>query len=382
MTFRKPRHLPCLAHLDLFSKALLGWFERNRRPLPWRATYDPYGVWISEIMLQQTQMERAVAFYNAWMERFPDLATLAKAGEEEVLKAWEGLGYYGRARNILRAARLVAEEYGGRFPEEYGDILSLPGVGPYTAAAISSIAFARDVACVDANVTRVVSRLLDVDLPMKSSAAKNLVAAYAGRLLPKGHAREHNQAMMELGALVCTKRPGCDRCPVAAFCACLHLGVAEYRPVAGPRRGRIPIAMATGVLVQGDRSYVQKRRPGDVWGGLWEFPGGCVEAGEKPEETVVREYGEETGFHVAVVEALCLIRHAYTRYDVTMHCFALSLEGKEAGEVRPAPPFLAEATEFRWATRAGLEEIAMPAAHRKLADRMDERFALLPDEEA
>ena len=146
------------------EKDLLAWFERNMRPLPWRRHYSPYGVWISEIMLQQTQMERGVSYYLAWMERFPDLASLARAPEEEVLKAWEGLGYYSRARNILKAARTIMERHNGVFPSKLEDIRALPGIGPYTAVAVASIAFCEDVACIDANVERVVARLADLDL--------------------------------------------------------------------------------------------------------------------------------------------------------------------------------------------------------------------------
>lgn len=187
----------------------LSWpgFAANQRPLPWRVNYTPYEVWISEVMLQQTQMERGVSYFKRWMARFPDVASLAAASEEEVLRLWEGLGYYSRARHVLAAARQIMEKHKGIFPSALEEIRALPGVGPYTAGAVASIAFGEKLPCVDANVERVVARLFDLDTPVKQEPAASAVRAWALRLVPEGKAREHNQAIMELGALVCGKKP-------------------------------------------------------------------------------------------------------------------------------------------------------------------------------
>ncbi|WP_291438591.1 A/G-specific adenine glycosylase [Desulfovibrio sp.] len=355
--------------MPALQNALLDWFAVHQRALPWRNSYTPYEVWISEVMLQQTQMERGVSYFIRWMERFPDIAALAAAHEEDVLRMWEGLGYYSRARHILAAARKIMAEHNGAFPRDPAAIRTLPGVGPYTAGAIASIAFEEKLPCVDANVERVVSRIFDVDSPVKQEPAASVIHQWALRLVPEGKARAHNQAMMELGALVCRKKPRCASCPLEAFCISRHLGIEDQRPVPGKRATVIPVNAVTGVLRRGKKVFVQKRPTSGVWGNLWEFPGGRVEEGESPEQAVVREFMEETGFTVSVAARHGIIRHGYTTYRLTLHCFGLDLaaHGKDC---TPAPPVLTAATQYRWASPQELEELAMPAAHRKLADSL------------
>ena len=365
-----PAHLPPHEHLAELQTALLQWFAQNQRSLPWRVNYTPYEVWISEVMLQQTQMERGVSYFKNWMRRFPDIASLAAASEEEVLRQWEGLGYYSRARHILTAARKIMSEHGGVFPSGLADIRALPGVGPYTAGAVASIAFGEKLPCVDANVERVVARIFDVDSPVKQEPAAGIIHRWALRLVPEGLAREHNQAMMELGALVCRKKPLCASCPLAQFCISLHLGITDQRPVPGKRATITPVKAVTGVLHCGSRVFVQKRPPAGVWGNLWEFPGGRVEADESPEQASVREFMEETGFEVRVVQRHGIIRHGYTTYRLTLHCFGLELAVPPLADAPPLPPQLTAATEYRWVSPQELNALAMPAAHRKLADRL------------
>lgn len=266
----------------LFRKDLLRWFAENRRPLPWRADYTPYRTWIAEVMMQQTQMDRGVQYFLRWMERFPDVAAVAAAPEEDLLKAWEGLGYYRRARNIQAAARVIMERHGGNFPTSYADILALPGVGPYTAGAIASTAYNEEVPCVDGNVERVLSRVFDIDTPVKEEPAKSRIRELAQALIPKGEARNFNQGLMELGALVCRKKPECERCPLAGLCESRHLGIQNERPVPGKKAAVTQIEVVCGVLLHEGKVFIQRRNEKDVWGGLWEFPGGCVEPGETP----------------------------------------------------------------------------------------------------
>lgn len=365
-----PHHLPPEDHIAELQTALLQWFAQNQRSLPWRISYTPYEVWISEVMLQQTQMERGVSYFKSWMRRFPDIASLAAASEEEVLRQWEGLGYYSRARHILTAARKIMAEHGGSFPSDLAAIRGLPGVGPYTAGAVASIAFGEKLPCVDANVERVVARIFDVDSPVKQEPAASAIHRWALRLVPEGLAREHNQAMMELGALVCRKKPLCGSCPLAQFCTSLHLGITDQRPVPGKRATITPVNAVTGVLHCGSRVFVQKRPPAGVWGNLWEFPGGRVEADESPEQASVREFMEETGFAVRVVRRHGIIRHGYTTYRLTLHCFGLEFEKPSITGSPPLPPQLTAATECRWVSPQELNALAMPAAHRKLADRL------------
>lgn len=343
------------------AEALLDWFAAHRRDLPWRRTYEPYHVWVSEIMLQQTQMERGVAYFARWLERFPDVASLALAHEDEVLKLWEGLGYYSRARNLHRAARLVHEEMGGLLPDTVEGLQALPGVGPYTARAVASIAFGRDVCVIDANVERVASRLYDIDVPVKSREARRQIEERCQALLPPGRARDFNQALMEFGSLVCAPRnPACDACPIRPHCLARTRGVQEARPVTAKAASPIPLTMATGVLVHDGRILAQKRLSDDIWGNLWEFPGGLVEDGETPEQAVIREFMEETALSVNRPVPIASFRHSYTRYRVTLHAFAVTLlSDPGALEVRAAQ-------EHRWATWSQLRELAFPAGHRML----------------
>ncbi len=353
------------ASLALFQQAILKWFAIHRRPLPWREDYTPYRTWIAEVMMQQTQMDRGVVYFQRWMERFPDIASVAVAPEEDLLKAWEGLGYYRRVRNIQAAARAVMERHGGVFPEDHAAILALPGIGPYTAGAIASTAFNQEIPCVDGNVERVLSRVFNIATPVRQEPARGRILRLARDLIPTGQARDFNQALMELGALVCRKTPACPDCPLRETCESRRLGIAETRPVPPPRAAIIRVDMAAGVLTCGGRVFVQRRKQGDVWGGLWEFPGGCVEPGEKPEQAVVREWREETGFATRVVKPLEVIRHAYTNHRVTLHAFLLELEDSAEW---PPPPVLTEAEAWQWLPIENIADIPLPAPHRKLAE--------------
>ncbi len=346
-------------------KSLLDWFWHSARDLPWRKDYDPYHVWISEIMLQQTQMERGVFYFQRWLERFPDIHAVAAADEQDVLKYWEGLGYYARARNLQKAAKIMVEKYRSKIPDDSQVLLTLPGIGPYTAAAIASIAYNRDIAVVDANVERVIARLFDIDGPIKAAGTKKRIHELAEKLLPKGKARYFNQALMDMGGLVCTpKNPACHECPVAFCCRALQEGHVHERPVATPAGKIIPIEMATGVLTYKGKIFIQQRKTDDVWGGLWEFPGGRLEVGETPQEAVMREFKEETGFSVEVEAALATVVHHYMRYKVTLHGFSCKLKGKFS------EPALNAAQDFRWVTRKELADYGFPAGHRKLIDFM------------
>lgn len=352
--------------VERFSRPLLRWFAANARDLPWRRGYDPYQVWISEVMLQQTQMDRVVGYFQRFMERFPDVLSLAASGEDEVLTAWEGLGYYSRARNLLRAARVIRERHAGSLPREYAEWLSLPGVGPYTAGAVCAIAFNQPFPAVDANVQRVFARVFDLDVPAKDPGISRFIRERVVHLTPGGQARMFSQSLMELGALVCLpRRPRCSACPLHDICEARRLDIVLERPVPSKATAYIPIEVATGVLMAQGLIYIQKRPPAGVWAGLWEFPGGTIEGAETPEETLVREYREETGFEVSSLKKLAVVRHGYTKYRVALHCFCCRLS-----EDRPLnPPVLAAAQEYRWVRPEELDQFAFPAGHRKLIDQ-------------
>ena len=368
--------IPCEAPAPLagvfdiagFRERLLGWFAQSARDLPWRRTLDPYQVWLSEIMLQQTQMDRAVIYFERFLERFPDVSRLAAAHEDEVLKLWEGLGYYSRAKNLLRAARVILSEHGGVFPTSFEAVRALPGVGPYTAGAVMSVAFNDPRPAVDANVERVLSRLLDIDRPVTGAEVKRRILAAAWELVPEHESRAFNQGLMEFGALICApRRPDCPGCPVSGHCLALERGTVLSRPVPTARPEIIRLDMACGVLVTGGRVFIQKRRPDDVWPGLWEFPGGVLESGESPEQAMVREFREETELRVRPVGKIAVVRSSYTRYRITLHgYFCLAAPGQDPQHGHR----LHAAVEARLVRPQELSVFAFPSGHARLKARM------------
>jgi A/G-specific adenine glycosylase len=351
-----------------FQAALLGWFAENARELPWRKTLVPYHVWLSEIMLQQTQMARAMVYFERFLERYPDIRSLAEANEDEVLKLWEGLGYYSRAKNIMRAARLIMTEHAGEFPKTFESVRALPGVGPYTAGAVMSVAYNDPRPAVDANVERVLSRVLDLDRPVSEPAVKRRILSAAWELVPANQARAFNQGVMELGALVCTPRkPACPRCPVSGFCLAQARGTVASRPVPAAKAEVLRVNMACGVLLSAGRVFIQKRRADDVWPGLWEFPGGVLESGETPEEAMIREFREETELLVRPAGKIAVVRSSYTRYRITLHGFFCQAE---PGQDPQRGHCLHEAVEARLVGPQELGSYAFPSGHARLLTRM------------
>lgn len=349
--------------VEPLQKTLISWFKENGRDLPWRKAYDPYCIWISEVMLQQTQMDRGVEYYTRWVKRFPDISAVAEAPEDEILKLWEGLGYYARARNLHAAAKELVAEFDGVMPCNPKVLLSLPGIGPYTAGAISSIACNTDVAAVDANVIRVYSRIFDIDTPVKESATKKEIDSIAVRLVPKGQARLFNQALMDFGGMICKPRqPQCQKCPIEFLCRANMRGTVGNRPILNKAKKTIVIEMATAILEEEGRLFIQQRNSDDIWGGLWEFPGGRLEEGELAEDAVVREYLEETSFSVSVCKKITTVMHFYTRYKVILHCFSCRLNGQIT------EPQLTAAQGYRWVFPEQLKAYGFPAGHRKLLE--------------
>ncbi|MCI5165061.1 MAG: A/G-specific adenine glycosylase [Candidatus Electrothrix sp. GM3_4] len=349
----------------LLTRPLLAWFAANQRPLPWRKEYRPYHVWISEIMGQQTQMERVVAYFNNWIKRFPDIPTLAAASEQEVIKAWEGLGYYSRVRNIRKAADILVQEYEAKLPDDESQLLALPGIGPYTAAAILSIAFNRAAPLLDANVERILCRLDDIDQPVKQATTRKLLLQRCSDLLPQDDTRNFNQALMEFGALVCTpKKPACPTCPLQQHCRSYAHDIVDLRPVPGKKEKRINIFMACGIIQRGNLFYIQQRLEKDVWGGLWEFPGGRLKEGESPEQAAVREISEETEFQVTDLRPFATVIHQYTKYHVTLNAFFCTLQ-----DTRLTEPVLHAASQYKWVMFNELSTFAFPAGHRQLIEK-------------
>lgn len=354
--------------LGRLRSRLRRWYATHQRRLPWRETSDPYRIWVAEVMLQQTRVETVLRYYERFLERFPDLRHLAASPLQAVLKAWEGMGYYGRARNIHRAARLVEREHGGSIPSDYEAFRRLPGVGDYTAAAVLSIAFGQPSAVVDGNVRRVLARFFAVEERVGTAAARLRFAELADRFLDRRRPGSFNQALMELGATVCRpRRPDCPSCPLARSCAAFHTSRQAEFPRRSPRPPLPERQVAVGVVVRGGRLLITRRPAEGLLGGLWEFPGGRVEAGESPAEACRREIGEETGLHVEVSEPVAEVRHAYTHFRVTLHVFLCRLLG---GRIRLRGP-----TACRWVRLADLGRYPLPAANHKFIPLLRERLA-------
>jgi A/G-specific adenine glycosylase len=348
-----------------FSAALLAWYAQNARELPWRGVVDPYAVWVSEIMLQQTRVETVIPYYQRWMERFPDFATLAQASLGEVLALWEGLGYYSRARNMQRSAQVIMEKWDGKLPQQIDALRSLPGAGAYTAGAIASIAFGQDEAALDGNIRRVLARYFNTEQPADSPAGERRLWELAQANLPPGRAGDYNQAMMDLGASICTGRaPRCSACPIAPGCQARQLGLQDQRPVKRAR-STIPHHTVTAAVIQrSDELVLIAQRPvGGLLGGLWEFPGGKLQPGEDLASCLQREICEELGVEIQVGSDLGIYRHAYTHFRVTLHAFACLL----CDGAQPEP---IQVQDLRWVKISDLTDYPMGKIDRQIARRL------------
>ena len=350
-----------------FRHDLLRWYEAERRPMPWRATEDPYRIWISEVMLQQTRVDQAEPYYRRFVERFPTVQHLARADLDDVLLCWEGLGYYSRARNLHEAARRVVDEFDGMIPHAETDLRSLPGVGPYTAAAVLSIAYDQPRAALDGNAVRVLSRIFQVDGDVRKAKTKRRLASLADDLIDPECPGEFNQAVMELGATVCVPRsPDCGRCPVADFCASAAAGDPENYPVTA-RRPPVPhYHVAVGVIFNETGEVLIQKRPEDAMlGGLWEFPGGKQEADESIRDTCMRELAEELGVTIQVGDVFHTLSHAYSHFRITLHAFVGRIVDGEA-PVQPG--------RIEWVAPPLLQNYAFPRANRRLIERLHAEF--------
>jgi A/G-specific adenine glycosylase len=345
-------------------RALLAHYDAHRREMPWRGETDAYRVWVSEAMLQQTRVETVRARWGAFLEAFPTVERLAAADEDAVLKAWEGLGYYARARNLRRAAREVVERHGGRLPGTAEGLRALPGFGPYTSAAVASIAFGRPEAVVDGNVVRVLSRLLDERRDVGRTGARAAIEAAARALLDPARPGDWNQALMDLGASLCAPRtPRCPECPLAPHCEGRRAGTAPSLPT---KRKKAPVPhhdVAVGLVWRAGRLLVGRRPADGFLGGLWECPGGKREAGETLEAACEREVREETGLSVRAESRLTSVEHAYTHFRITMHAFHCRVLG---GRLR------ARGTEsLRFVRPGDLSRYAFPAANRRVFEALE-----------
>lgn len=349
-----------------FASRILAWYKIHARSLPWRGHVDPYTVWISEIMLQQTRVDTVIPYFNRWMKRFPTLSSLANASEQEVLVLWEGLGYYSRARTLLRAARIVQTKYNGILPKERAKLETLPGVGRYTAAAIASIAYGMDEPVLDGNVKRVLARVMDYPDAVNTPSGEKDLWKIAEMLLPQGHAGEYNQAMMDFGAVLCTPHnPDCPNCPVQSLCKAYQKSVQLERPVRKEKPPVPTLQVAAAVIHRGDTVLIARRPSKGLLGGLWEFPGGKLENGETLPQALQREIQEELQAFIDVEQEMGEYHHAYTHFKVNLTAFFASLENSE-----PVP---LEASEIRWVKIDELRDFPMGKIDRSISRDLEKR---------
>ncbi len=341
---------------------LLNWYAANARDLPWRKTRDPYRVWISEIMLQQTQVEAVIPYYRRWLKRFPNVKALAEAPLKDVLATWEGLGYYSRARNLHKAAQKIVAEHNGRLPKTAEGVRQLPGIGRYTAGASASIAFNIDAAVLDGNVKRVLARVFNLADDVKSPAGEKKLWALAESLVPPGRAGDYNQAVMDLGATICRpQNPTCLLCPLLGLCEAQKLGLQNERPVTKKKPPTPHYDVATGIIRRRKNGRVLiAQRPADkLLGGLWEFPGGKVEPDESLPDCLRREIREELGIEIEVGEQTMTLKHAYTHFKITLHVFEAKWVSGKAQAI--------EVADFKWALPRELAAYPMGKTDRAIA---------------
>ena len=347
---------------SVFTKKLLSWYHKKARDLPWRRTHDPYRIWLSEVMLQQTQVDTVISYYERWLKKYPTLEKVAQASEDEILKLWEGLGYYARARNFHKACQKVAESHLGKVPSDPNVFSTLKGVGPYTLAAVQSIAFQNPFPAMDGNIKRIVSRLFRIDEP--SSKALSHIGAFLQKNISQKNPGDFNQALMDIGAMIChPKNPKCFECPLSLDCEALQFKQTHVYPIPEEKNPRPHYRAAVGVVWKGNKLLISKRKSEGLLGGLWEFPGGKMKPGESAKDCVEREVKEEVGVDVEAIKSVGAIEHVYTHFSIEMEGFLCRyLKGK---------PQTLECADWKWISFPELKKFAFPTANRKL-------FPLLP----
>ena len=353
-------------HNQDIQRKLLAWYDKTKRDLPWRNTKDPYSIWVSEIMLQQTQVKTVIPYYERWIKTLPTIDKLANAPEQKILKLWEGLGYYSRAKNLKKSAKIICKEMNGKLPNTVKNLQNLPGIGRYTAGAISSIAFGLKAPVLDGNVKRVLSRLFCINKNGTTSAFENCLWGKAEDLLPVRRPGDFNQALMELGATVCMPAsPICQQCPLRTICKAFLKNKVNEFPPSKKKISSKKIEVSAGIIIKNKKVYIQQRVKNGLMGGLWEFPGGKREQGESPEECLKREIKEELRVNVVSLNKVMTIKHTYTQFRVTLTVFNCKLQKKQ---IRPDG-----CEQWKWVSLSNLKKYPFPAANVKIVKYLTEK---------
>jgi len=352
------------------QRKLLAWYDKEKRDLPWRNTKDPYRIWVSEIMLQQTQVKTVIPYYERWIRTFPTIENLSNAPEQKVLKLWEGLGYYSRAKNLKKASQIICKDMNKELPKTVKALQKLPGIGRYTAGAISSIAFGLKAPVLDGNIKRVLSRLFCINENGTTSASEKILWQKSEDLVPDRRPGDFNQALMELGATICTPNsPTCQQCPLQNKCeAFLKVTVGLFPPLKKKISSK-KIEVSAGIIIKNNKVYIQQRKKNALMGGLWEFPGGKREKEESPEECLEREIKEEMGVTINILKKIMTIKHTYTQFRVTLHAFTCELQSKQ---IRPT-----ECQQWKWVSLSNLKKYPFPAANVKIVKYITQKKILI-----
>ena len=344
-----------------FASPLLAWYDGSRRNFPWRDCNNPYKIYLSQVMLQQTQVSTVLPYYKNWIQKFPTIQSVARTTQEQILKQWEGLGYYSRARNFHKSCQIIADTFNGIIPSDPHEFSKLPGVGPYISAAVMSIAFHQPLPAVDANAIRVAARIEMVDLPYPKNS-KILYKFLENNIHPE-RPGDFNQAIMDLGREICTaNKPKCNVCPLSNFCKALVNNSVDNFPIKIKPCKKPHYDIAVGIIWNKGQILISKRRENGLLGGLWEFPGGKIEKGENAQECIIREIKEELGVQVQPTSFLKQIKHAYTHFSITMdayHCDYLSGSPKALG-----------CENWKWINPEDIKLLPFPKANHKLFDKL------------
>lgn len=349
--------------MALFRSRLLRWFDVAKRDMPWRRTKDPYRILVSEVLLQRTRVVSGTSYYGRFLERFPDLPTLAAASEQDVLRAWEGLGFYRRARNLHQAAKAIMEEHGGRIPSRAESLQDLPGIGPYTAGAVASIAFGERVPAVDGNVTRVIARVYRIESDVSRGAGRDQIGSRALSLVPASRPGTFNQALMELGATVCTPRsPSCGLCPLGDVCLARASGVQERLPKIPRARRPQTVRVAFGLLESGGRVLLVRRPDSGLLAGLWSLPGGEIPGGVDAASALEWMLREQTGSRTQVRGEVARVAHTFSHRRWSGAIYRC--------ETRRTP---ASTTSARWMAPEELRDVPLVPFHRRVLEALESR---------
>lgn len=343
-----------------FSNDVISWYTKNRRSLPFRSTKDPYKIWLSEIMLQQTKVKTVLPYYDNWIKRFPTLESVSISNLDSLLKFWEGLGYYKRCNNFYKAVKLVVSDFNSEIPENRSQFLSLPGVGEYTASAVLSIAFNKPYPVLDGNVKRVVSRIIGIRTLSKHNL--NRINKFLSFVICKKRPGDFNQGLMEIGALICKPlNPLCDKCPINNFCYATKIDKPESYPTKNKIKAKPHYNVAIAIIWRKNKFYIQKRNAEKMLGGLWEFPGGVVDEGKDPEVVLKQKVYEECGVYPTIFKNIGFIDHSFSHFKIRLNGY-YCIENYCS---------LKENENRKWILKRNIKKYPFPRANHKLFKRLE-----------